>query len=143
HTVGRGAEVDFVAQIVRCFRRLGCAGLRLLADLADEADALARNRADEALLLAAVADRLARRVDSAGERRVRDDASAPHPRDEVVLADHAVAVLQEINQEVEDLRLQRHQRVGPPQLPAVYVKYLIRKEKLQVVAPQAQMALSQ
>ena len=47
---------------------------------ADEADALARDGADQPLLVAAVADRLARGVDAAGQRRVRHDAAAPDRR---------------------------------------------------------------
>ena len=48
------------------------------ADLADEAETLAGDRPDQALLLAAVADGLANRVDMAGQRRFRDDPAAPY-----------------------------------------------------------------
>ena len=57
----------------------GCrfVGIRLRAHGADEAQALARDGADQLLLLAAVADRLSRGVDAAGQGRVRHDPAAP------------------------------------------------------------------
>ena len=88
------------------------------------------DRADQGLPLAAVADRLARGVDAAGERRFGDDAAVPDRGDEIVLADHAVAVFDQEDQQIEDLRLQRNQRAVPPQLAAIGVKCMICKEKL-------------
>ena len=79
----------------------------VLLDLhvADKAQALARDGADQPLLVAVVADRLADGIDPAGQRRFRDDAAAPDRRDQVVLADDAVAVLDQADQQVEHLRL--------------------------------------
>jgi hypothetical protein len=90
-----------------CSRLLG-AGLRrrlLLPHLADEAMALAGDRADQPLLIAAVADRLPHCRDPAAQRRFRDDAAVPHLGDQVVFAHHAGAVADQEQQEVEDLRL--------------------------------------
>src|ERR1700722_8258713 len=83
--------------------RLSAVWLR--AHYANEAQALARECADQLLVLAAVADRLSRGVDAAGQRRIRRDPAAPDRSDEIVLADDAVAVLHQVNQQVEHLRL--------------------------------------
>ncbi len=72
--------------------------------VANEAEALARNCAEQLLLLAIVTDGLAYRIDVAGERRFRDDATGPHGLEQMILADDAVTILQQIEQQVEDLR---------------------------------------
>jgi hypothetical protein len=51
----------------------------VLQHRADEADALALQRLDQPLLLAAVADGGARRVDAVGERRSGDDGPPDRP----------------------------------------------------------------
>ena len=51
---------------------------------ADEPEALAGDRSDQALLLAAVTDRLAHRVDVAGQSGFRDDPPAPHRLEQIV-----------------------------------------------------------
>ena len=106
-------------------------------DVADEAEALARNGADQLLLFATVADRLARGVDPAGQGRVRHDAAAPDRSDEIVLADDVVAAFDQIDQQVEHLRLDGNRLGAAAQLPPVGVKPMIRKEKLHltVLAP--------
>ena len=55
--------------------------------------------------MAIVAHRLARGIDAAGQGRIGHDAAAPHRRDEIVLRDDAIAVLHNIDQQVEYLRL--------------------------------------
>jgi hypothetical protein len=50
---------------------------------------------------------LARGVDAAGERRVRDDAPLPDRIDQIVLADHPLAIADQILQQVEHLRHHR------------------------------------
>jgi len=73
NAVARRAEMHFLVQRRRrqwgARARPRCALRRRLADLADEADAFARDSADQALFVAAVADRLADGVDAAGQRR--------------------------------------------------------------------------
>ncbi len=105
--------------------------------VADETQSLARDRADQFLASAAIAHRLAGGIDSAGQRRIRNDTAAPNRRDEIVLADDAVAVLHEVNQQVEDLRLDRNRFRATAKLAAVVVKRMIAKEKLHVGAPTA------
>ena len=100
----------------------------------DEAQALAGDGADQPLSLAAVPHRAASGVDAARQRGVRDDAAAPDRCDEVVLADDAVAVAHEMDEQIEDLGLHRDQLGATAQLPSVGVKYVIVKEKSHVRA---------
>src|SRR5581483_6904970 len=103
--------------------------LRIGLHLTDEAKALARHRADQLLVAAVVVDRLAHGVDPAGQGRFGHDASVPDLVEQFVLADHAIAVLDEIEQNVEHLRLQRDALAGAAQLPPIDIKYMICKEK--------------
>ena len=57
----------------------------------DKAKALAGDGADQALLVAAVPQGAARRVDAAGQRRFRNGAAAPDLVEELVLGDHPFA----------------------------------------------------
>jgi hypothetical protein len=83
-------------------------------------------------LFAAVADGSARRVDAAGQRRFRDDPPAPDRLQEIVLADDAVAILHQIDQEVEDLRLDRDQPGAVAQLAPAYIECVVAEDKLYV-----------
>ena len=102
----------------------------LRAHNTDEAKALARDGANQLLVPAAVADRLSRGVDAAGQGRIRDDTAAPDRGDQIVLADDAVAVLHQINQQVEYLGLDGNGIGTAAQLAAVDVKHMISKVKL-------------
>ena len=74
-------------------------------DLCHEAEAAAMQRADDLLVVPGVVDGLPRGLDSAAEGQFRNEAPLPDFLIELVLRDCPVAVLQEIAQEVEDLRL--------------------------------------
>src|SRR5262249_27061649 len=95
-------------------------GHRLLArdllDGGDDAKAATADGADAALRRAVVAERLARRLDPAGERGVGYDALLPDALEDLVPGDDAMAVLQQKHQQVEHLRLDRDDLVIPPQL---------------------------
>lgn len=82
----------------------------------------------------AIVDRTAYRGNSIAEHRIRTDAAVPHGCEEVVLAHHAVAVLNQINQDVEDLRLQGDQLAATPELPTVDVEQVILKGELHAPA---------
>ena len=114
-------------------RQLG--GDLSLAHGPHEPDALARGGPDDALLLAAVADGAPRGVDAAGERRFGYDAAVPHGGNQIILADHAIAVADQKNQQVEDLRLGRDERALATQLAPVGIKNVIFEVKQQVAAP--------
>src|SRR5262249_27667299 len=66
---------------------------------------------------------------------VGHDTPVPHPRDQVVLADHAVAVANQKNNEVEDLRLDRDERAFATQLAPVGIKNMVLEEEQQLAAP--------
>jgi hypothetical protein len=80
-------------------------GLFFLAHDADKAEPFAVRCADEALLLPAVADRAARRIDPRAQCRFRDDSSLPNGSKQIVLADDALAGADQVLKEVENLRL--------------------------------------
>ncbi len=72
----------------------------------NEAIALTVNRLDELLRLAVIAERLPRRFHAARHGRVRDDAAVPDLLDDLVLRDHALAVLDQEREQREDLGLE-------------------------------------
>src|SRR5581483_7660211 len=94
------------------------------------ANPLARDGADQLLRLAGVADRAARRVDVGGERGVRDRAPAPERGEQILSRDDAVAILDEIDQEIEHERLDGNRLAAAGELPRIGVKRMIGKEKL-------------
>jgi hypothetical protein len=81
--------------------------------------AFAGDRSDQLLLLAAVADGPPRRVYATRQGRLRHDPAAPDRRDQIVLADDVIAVLNQINQEIEHLRLNRNGVLTAPHLAPV------------------------
>src|SRR5262249_18355364 len=102
----------------------------LFADRTDEAHALALHGADQSLLFSAVTDRLARGIDSARERRLGDDPAAPHRRDQIVLAHHAIGIAHEMDEQIEHLRRDRDGFAAAQQLASVGVENVIGKKKL-------------
>src|SRR5215207_9520361 len=99
-----------------------------VGNLRHEAEALAGEGPDQPLLLPAIADRLPCRVDAARQRRLRYDPSAPDGGQEVVPAHHAPAIANEVDKNVEDLRLDRNKLRVAPQLAAIDVKRMATKE---------------
>ena len=108
-------------------------GFRL--HVADEAKAFSRKGADHDLILAAVADRPARRVDPARQRGFGDDAAIPDRLDQIVLGDDVVAVFDQVNQQVEDFRPNRNNLRPPGELPPVRVKHAVSEHKMHFGAP--------
>ena len=72
--------------------------------VADKTNALARIGLDQYLILAGVTDGFPRGSDAGAERRFRNDAAVPYRSDQIVPTHHAIAVLQQIKQEIENLR---------------------------------------
>ena len=112
-------------------RRRGL-GVAWSVDGADEANPLAWNGADEPLFLAVVADRVPRGVDAAVERRIGDGPAAPYQLDEIVPADDVVAVLQQVDQQVEDLRLCRNQFAITAQLAKIGIEDVVIEAEFHV-----------
>src|SRR5262249_59271007 len=120
---------------VRTIRLAGWRRGRLLAHLADEPETAAGYRAYEALLFAAVADGMPRSGDPAGQRRLRDDASVPDRRQQIILARDAVPMLDEIRQEVEYLWFDLDQLGTTPQLAPLEVERVVAEQKAHPGAP--------
>ncbi len=111
-------------------RRLRIArSIRHLLDLADEAEAALVEGADEDLIVAAVADRLAGCVDAARQRRLGHDAAVPDLVKDLVLRDDAVVVPDQEGQKVEDLRLDMHGLAAAAQLLPAKIKLVVRKDE--------------
>src|SRR5262245_35312221 len=104
----------------------------LLRDPAHEAKPLARDRTDRVLLLAVVTDRLAGEIDVARECRFRDDSPGPDGRQDVILADHTLAVLHQIHEKVADLRVNRNPLAPKHQLALSQCKSILHKQKRNV-----------
>ena len=106
----------------------------------DKADVLAWYGADQPLDFTAVADRPAHRADAASQGRFGDDPPTPYRGQQVVLADHPVAVLQEIDQEIEDLRFEGDRLCAPPLLPPVRVEHMIAEGEFHFRSPGGQQS---
>ena len=91
------------------------------------------------LIPAAVADRPSGRVDPAGQRRVRHDSSAPYRSDEVILADDAIVILHQVDQQVEHLRFDLDRLIAAAQFAAAGIENVIGKTK-QHGEPQSAMS---
>jgi hypothetical protein len=108
-------------------RAWACIGVRhaggsVLAHLANEAQTLARQGLDQPLPGAAVADGAARGIDPVEDRRFRYEAATPDRGQKLILADDPVPVPDQVDEEIEDLRLDRGQGAVPAQLPAIQVE---------------------
>src|SRR5215510_1672977 len=110
-------------------------GRLLTSHKPDKTNALARHRADQALLFAAITDGLTHSRDAAGQGRLRHNAPAPDTIDEIVLAHHTIAILHEENQEIEHLRFDRDQYFPASQLSPIHVKHMILEKKLHLNTP--------
>src|SRR6266849_5606009 len=83
----------------------------------------------------AIADSRSRRVDAAGECRIGNGSAAPDQSDQILFTDDTVAVLHQMDQQVEDLRLHRYRRPVTKQLATLGIKRLIGKGKLHASSP--------
>jgi len=88
----------------------------VLAYIADETHAFARQGADKALRLPTIADRVTRSIYPYAERGLGYSPAVPHRIEDIVPRDHPIAVPDEELQKVEDLRLKRNQTVAASQL---------------------------
>jgi len=88
----------------RCLDGTPVCGSRRNSDSSDEPKALARQRPYESLPPTGVANRGASNVQARRESRLGDDTPLPNGIDQVVLADDALPVADEIIEELENLR---------------------------------------
>jgi len=103
--------------------------MRLVLHLRHKAHALTGKRPNDRLCRAAVANRPACGVDPAVYRRIRDDAPAPDMRDQIVFADDAFAVLDQIGDEVENLRFERDRHTIARQLAPLCIELVVAEAK--------------
>ncbi|MNY05029.1 hypothetical protein D3C86_1377340 [compost metagenome] len=73
----------------------------------------------------------------AGDRRFRNDPVAPHRLEQFVLADDAIGIVDEQQQQVEDLRSDGHDLPAQGQLPALLIEYVVFKREWQGEHPLA------
>src|SRR5690349_8456194 len=77
---------------------------RYLPHRTNEAKTSTRQRFDQALLLAGIADSIPGGVQAGRQCGIGDDASVPNGTDEVVLAYDALPVSNQVDEQVKDLR---------------------------------------
>jgi hypothetical protein len=107
----------------------------IFAHRANEAEAFPLERLDPMLLLAAVANRAAGHVQARRYRGVGDDAPLPDGRDQVIFADDALSVADQIEEKVENLWRNGYDGSAPPQLAAVSVERTVFEEVAQASVP--------
>src|SRR5262245_16484702 len=136
HAVGRAAEAYLLLHADVRGRQPGHRGrggcsvvgvARWFPELTDESKASTRYRPDEPLASTAIADCAPCRADSAGDRILRHHAALPHGLHQLVLADDPVAMPDELDQDVEDLRLDAYGRAIAAQLAAVAIDLAVAK----------------
>ena len=106
------AELDLLLDPGRPIGRRRCRD-RVGGDVGDELVAAAEHRADHLLPCAVVADGAAGRLDPAGQRRLADEAVAPHVVEQLRLGHDPVTVGDEIGEDVEHLPLDVYRLPGP------------------------------
>ena len=84
-------------------------------DLPDESESTLTQRANEALVVAAAAERPPGSADAGPERRLRDGTTVPDCLDQLILAHDSVAMLDEVNDQLKDLRLDVNNRASSSQ----------------------------
>ena len=102
---------------------------------ANEAEAFAWQRLDQALYLTGVTDGSPGGIQSGRQGRVRNDTSAPDGADEVVFADNAFPVSNQVIEQVKNLRCDRHRIRPAMQLTPFGVERVILEEIAQVAIP--------
>jgi hypothetical protein len=79
--------------------------------------------------LAAVAERAASGVDARAQRGLGNNPPVPDGCDQVVLADHAIAIAHQIDQQIEYLWFNWDQRAFAAQLPAACIQHKIFEQE--------------
>ena len=99
----------------------------LLGDGHGEAVAAAMNGLDQAPARALVADRAPRRGDRARQHRFRHRLAGPERVEELAFRDHSIAGAQQVEQHIEDLRLDLDEPSRTAQLEARIVELAVRE----------------
>src|SRR5262249_34159794 len=109
---------------------------------ADETHAPAGYGTDEALVLSGVVDGASNRIDAGRQCRFRDDPPIPDCGNQIVLADNPLAVLDQVFEEIEDLRRDDNRLRSPTQLAAVRVERKVCEsiKQIAVLRPKRRLA---
>jgi hypothetical protein len=78
---------------------------------------------------------VARRIDTTDQGRFGDNPAPPYGMQKIVLADNTLAILHQMDEQVEDLRPRRDDLGRPGELPAIRVEHAISKYELHFDAP--------
>ena len=124
-----------------CLDRVSGRRRAVTFDVTHETKPTLMQRANETLVVAAVAERAPGRADARAQCRLRDDASLPNRLEELVLAHDSIAVANEVNKEVEHLRLDVNDRAGAPHLLSCEVNLEIGEAEVQSAPLVAQAKL--
>ena len=93
----------------------------------DESVASTVHGPDDVLPGAVVANGSAHLLDASRQVRLRHEPMPPHPIEEVVLGDHAIAVLDQVHEEIEGLRLEVDHCICATQLTTGGVDLAVRE----------------
>jgi hypothetical protein len=88
--------------------------------------------ANQALLLASVADRSTRSIDPAGKRRFGHSSATPDRGQQVVLAHYTFAVIDQKQEKIENLRFDSQQPPSSAQLPPMSVNGIVFENQQQL-----------
>ena len=107
-------------------------GLRLgrwrsvfVLDRCDEHVATTVDRPDDSLVAAGVAHGASHGLDLCGQRRFAHEPVAPHRVEQFVLGDHAIAMLDQLDQDAHRLWLQRHRLPTSPELDSIEIEHTV------------------
>ena len=87
-------------------------------------------RSNKDLIVPIVANSTARRADSRAERRLRDGAAVPYGAYQFIFTDNSVSVPDKENEQIENLRLDRHDFTLPPQFMLRDIDFKIGETKI-------------
>ncbi len=109
---------------------VGCP--RLLPHLANEAEALARQRLDQPLRFARVADCTAGDFQASRQCGIRNNAAIPYGCNDVVFADDALAVADQVGEQIQHLRCNRDGFRASVQFPPVSIQHAVVEQIAQI-----------
>ncbi len=95
---------------------------------ANEAKALSWQCFDEALFVAGIADRASGSIETGRQRHVRYDASIPDGADEIIFADDALPVADQVIEQIKNLRCRRNHVGAAMELAPVGIERVILEE---------------
>jgi len=73
------------------------------------------------------------RADAGAQGRLRNGAALPHGFDQFVLGDDPVVIANEVNEQIENLRLDGHELISSPQLAPRDIDFVSGKMKIQSI----------